>query len=74
MNFIRKIFLNIKNFFTKHNKVKSLEEHKIETKESTKNSFNESLKVDLTKKMNNKNIETLICKGNGLGIQKNITY
>lgn len=70
MNSIKKIFLLIKNLFYKE-KVKMIGyTYEISTKEEKKR-FVEFLKEEATKK---KKIETLICVGDGLGIQRKITY
>lgn len=70
MNIIKHIIIFLKNIFEKQEKVKTLKEVKqIENKEK-KDDFTESLRID-TK--NNEKIETLICEGNGLGIQKKIS-
>lgn len=70
MNIIKHINIFFKNIFEKKEKVKTLKEAKqIESKEKKAN-FTESLRID---NKNNKKIETLICEGNGLGIQKKIS-
>lgn len=74
MNIIRKIILFIKNIFIKQDKVKKLVEPKNIVKENKRQSFIESLKTTTTEKRTKKRVETLTCAGDGLGIQKNITY
>lgn len=70
MNIIKHIIIFFKNIFEKQEKVKTLKEVKqIESKEK-KDDFTESLRIDTE---NNEKIETLICEGNGLGIQKKIS-
>lgn len=73
MNIIRKIILFIKNIFIRQDEVKKLIEPKITVKEDKKESFIESLKITTTEKRTKKRVETLICNGDGLGIQKKIT-
>ncbi len=73
MNIMRKIVLYIKNIFIKQNKVKALQESKIRIVEDKKENFIEQLKTTTIEKRTKKNIEVLICNGDGLGIQKKIT-
>lgn len=74
MNIIKKMFLFIKNIFIKQDEVKELQEPKvISIEQDKKESFIESLKVTTTEKRTKKKVETLICNGDGLGIQKKIT-
>lgn len=68
MNVIRKIILFIKNIFIKQEEVKKLPEPKIVIKENQRERFIESLKI-----VTEKRVETLVCDGDGLGIQKKIT-
>ena len=73
MNFIKKIILVKKNLFYKE-KVKEIESTpKIYTKNKRK-SFIKSLNVSNEKNIKNKKVKTLICEGDGLGIQREITY
>ena len=74
MNIIKKIILFIKDIFINEDKVKNLAEPKIIIQEDEKSSFINSLKVTITEKRTKKKIETLTCDGDGLGIQKKITY
>jgi hypothetical protein len=69
MNVFRKILLTIKNIFEKKEEVKLLQEPT-----NNKNNFIESLKTNITKKSENKKVETLVCNGDGLGIQKKISF
>lgn len=73
MNSIRKVILFIKNIFIKQDEVKKLVEPKIAIEQNKKESFIESLKITTTEKRTKKKVETLICDGDGLGIQKKIT-
>lgn len=72
MSIIKKIFSFIKNIFSK-NKVLALEAPKEIISETKKIDFIESLKVTTVKEITKKKIETLICEGDGLGIQKGIS-
>ncbi len=74
MNFFRKIANYIKNIFIKKEKVQVLEAPKQVQKSSEKPDFINSLKVTIKEKKEKKKVETLICEGDGLGIQKKISY
>lgn len=73
MNIIEKIILFIKNIFIKRTEIKKLEAPKVIINEDKKDNFIESLKVSTIPKIPKKPVETLICTGDGLGIQKKIT-
>ena len=70
MNIFKKIILFIKNKFKNQETTKQIEPPKeIEDKEKQAE-FKNSLKVSTEKKKKKKSkVETLICKGDGLGIQ-----
>ena len=70
MNIIQKIISFIKKRFMKQEEIKTLEEPK-NTINKEKNNFIKSLKIE---KKSKKEVETLICYGDGLGIQKKISY
>ena len=70
MNIIQKIISFIKKRFMKQEEIKTLEEPK-NTINIEKNNFIKSLKIE---KKSKKEVETLICYGDGLGIQKKISY
>lgn len=74
MNIIERIVLFFKNIFNKSEKIKELEESKkiIDERENTK--FIKSLKFNSESSAKKKKIETLTCEGDGLGIQKKMTY
>lgn len=72
MNIIKKMILFIKNIFMKQEKVKILEEPKYIVDQEKKVNFIESLRIPTTR--TKRKIETLICEGDGLGIQKKISY
>lgn len=74
MNIIRRMLLFIKNIFVKQDEVKKLQEPKIEIEQDKKESFIESLKITTIEKRTKKRVETLTCNGDGLGIQKKITF
>lgn len=74
MSIIKKMVLCIKNIFIKQDKIKKLPEPKVITQREKKENFIETLKIIPIEKIIDKKIETLICKGDGLGIQKKITY
>ena len=71
MNIIKRIILFIKKTFSKKMKVEKIEEHKNTLEQNKKEDFVQSLKATPVEK--EKKIETLICEGNGLGIQEKIT-
>ncbi len=68
MNYIKKIILFLQNLFHK-NEIKAIDAPAQKSYNSKKEDFINSLK---NKK--NKKIETLICEGDGLGIQKKVSY
>ena len=72
MSFFDKIKSFIKNIFYKKEDIKMIEEPRIDVKK--KEEFIKSLKVNLDKKRKSKRIKTLICEGDGLGIQKKMKY
>lgn len=73
MNFIKKLFEIIKNVFNKKSDKKMIQAP-IETQTSKeKLEFANSLKVDIPKPKK-KEVETMICYGDGLGIQNKINY
>lgn len=73
MNFIKKLFEIIKNVFNKKSDKKMIQAP-IETQTSKeKLEFANSLKVDIPKPKK-KEVETIICYGDGLGIQNKINY
>lgn len=74
MKSIKNMLELIKKFFVKKDNImmlKSPEEEKV--KEEKKEKFLASIKIDILKK-NNKEIETLVCVGDGLGIQKKVKF
>lgn len=77
MNIIKKLILFITNIFNKQNRIKVIEEPKTEIKVNNKSEFINSLKSDNIIKgeeITAKKIETLVCPGDGLGIQRKIRY
>lgn len=74
MNNIRKIVLFIKNIFNKKEEIKMLDTPKQEINRDKKFDFIESLKINTIERRKTKRIQTLICTGDGLGIQKKICY
>lgn len=73
MSFVKRVFFFIKKRFYKEN-VKMIESISGVITKNEKESFIKSLKKDNFKKIEKKKIETLICEGDGLGIQGKITY
>lgn len=66
MNFIKNIFLFFKRILKKEQGIKMLEAP------AEKTNFVDSLKINEVKEK--KKVETLICVGDGLGIQTKISY
>lgn len=63
----------LKKIFNKENKIKEIEESKtIHIKQQDKLKFIDSLKINEAEKQRKKEIRTLTCIGDGLGIQKKI--
>lgn len=73
MNTIKKIISSITNLFTKK-EVSKLEQSQNINYHKEKTAFINSLKISNTKKGSTPKIKTLICPGDGLGIQENISY
>ena len=67
MNIIKNIINFIKKIFNKPEEIKKIEEAKIDKKEE----FIQNIKI--VPKEEKKKIETLVCEGDGLGIQKKIS-
>jgi len=61
----------VKNIFCKKEEVKYIEEYRTENFEEKRAEFIKSIKG---KSRNNRKIETLVCPGNGLGINEGIKY
>ena len=74
MNALEKIISFIKNIFNKKEEIKMLEAPKHVTNTKDKEDFFTSIKVFRPIQIQNNEIETLICIGDGLGIQKNMKY
>lgn len=70
MNILKKLIGYIKNKFIKHEDIKRLELPKQDKVEVQKEKFIKSIK--LSNKDENEDVETLICVGDGLGIQKRL--
>ncbi len=74
MNLIKKIFKFIKKIFYKKEEVKMIEAISLTSVREKKKKFIKELKEDYIKrKLEKRKIETLICVGDGLGIQKKIS-
>ena len=72
MNIISRIIEWIKNVFNKKQEIKMLEETKTFASKGKRMDFITNLKVN--SKVKRKKVETLVCPGDGLGIQSEITY
>lgn len=70
MKILEKIIVWLKEIFHKKEEPKLLEESNQEKKAN----FIENLKVNTMEKRKKKKIETLVCEGDGLGIQKKMDY
>lgn len=74
MNLIKKIFKFIKKIFYKKEEIKMIEAISLTSVREKKKKFIKELKEDYIKrKLEKKKIETLICVGDGLGIQKKVS-
>lgn len=76
MNLIKRLIFFIKSFFSKK-EIKMIESISEKSFKDEKKYFIELLKKDSIKnkeKKEKKEIKTLICEGDGLGIQGKITY
>lgn len=74
MNLIKKIFEFIKKIFNKKEEIKMIEAISLTSVREKKKKFIKELKEDYIKrKLEKKKIETLICVGDGLGIQKKVS-
>lgn len=72
MNIIKRIFLFFKNLLFKQEDIKMIEAKEEHTEvTNNKDNFINSLKINVIKKKKKK-IETLVCDGDGLGIQGGI--
>lgn len=74
MNFIKNMFLFFKKIFNKEDNMKTIETPVKTVEEQEKTNFANSLKVDNAKEKKKKEVETLICVGDGLGIQNKISF
>ena len=74
MNIMEKIISFIKKIFNKQEEIKMIEAPKRVTNMKKKEDFFSSIKVFRPIQIKNNEIETLICMGDGLGIQKDMKY
>ena len=74
MKILQKIVVWLKELFYKKERTKLLEESKQILNQEEKVNFIENLKVNIIEKRKKKKIETLVCEGDGLGIQKKVDY
>lgn len=70
MKILNKISIFFKNIFHK-NETKKIEEPKAVKKEDE---FIKSIKVNVENKKTKKKVETMVCPGDGLGIQNKLKY
>jgi hypothetical protein len=68
MNFLNRVLTWVKKIFIKKEDIKMLESPSEEVANENRKTFLESLKIKVAKKK----VETLICDGDGLGIQKTL--
>lgn len=71
MNFIKNIFAFLKKLFNKEDNIKMIKAPIKVNLDEEKVNFRNSLKVNVVEKKKRK-VETLICFGDGLGIQPKI--
>lgn len=74
MKFLKKFFLFIQNVFNKKEEIKQIEAPKIDLYKDQKEDFLKSIRVSSIPRRKNKNIETLVCVGDGLGFNNKLTY
>ncbi len=74
MKILEKIKIWLKELFRKKETTKLLEESKQIVNKEKKVSFIENLKVNTIEKRKKKKVETLVCTGDGLGIQSKMEY
>lgn len=74
MKFIESIYLFFKNLFQKKEQIKMIEEGKETLRIDDRENFLNSLKIAKTLAQKEKIVETLVCVGDGLGIQNEIRY
>jgi len=73
MKFIENIMLFFKRMFNKE-EIKMLDAPDETFQNNNKKNFINSLKINIENKQNKKKVETLTCFGDGLGIQKKLSY
>lgn len=74
MNILKKIWIKLKNIFTKKQEIAMLDEGKVNSEEQ-RESFKESLKVTIEKVyQKRKKVQSHICYGDGLGIKRKLQY
>ena len=74
MKFIKKTIFFIKKLFNKGNTPKMIEEPIDKCKNDEKVNFIDSLKINVMQNKKRNKVDTLICFGDGLGIQDKISY
>ena len=74
MKILEKFILFIKNMFNKKEEPKQIEAPRVNLYKNQREDFLDSLRLDTIKKKKKKKFETLICKGDGLGIRKKLSY
>lgn len=73
MNIIKNFIIFMKNIFNKDKEIKMLEMPKQTMNEVKKGEFIKTLKISDNEDEENTSVDTLICIGDGLGIQKNLS-
>ena len=74
MNFVKNIIVFLKRIFNKENNIKMIEAPAVEVPKEETSDFKKQLKVTKNEKQKSSEVETLICFGDGLGIQTKINY
>lgn len=75
MNLMKNIIVFFKRLFNKQKDIKMIEKSTLNVKKENLKDFKKQLEITKESKDNkNNNIETLICFGDGLGIQTKINY
>ena len=74
MSIIEKFILFVKKHFNKQKDIKTLEAPNQAIVQDKQVDFLDSLKVTTLEKKKYAKVQTLVCEGDGLGIQKKISY
>ena len=74
MSLLKKIITYLKKFLKKEKDIKMIPAPSVDYKENSKEEFINTIRINTIIEKNNKEIETLVCVGDGLGIQGDLKY